>query len=145
MRRGYLHQTTRKLDIRHGGTPHYIVDTPVRGMVVRARQRPIVEGIDAGTEASRTGKDEGSEGRPLSQRDERTADPRAQAFTHEETYAATRRPVSLAETLLPDAYTSEAFFALERERVFASAWVAVGCSARLRQPGDVLVADVAGR
>src|SRR3954463_14445332 len=69
----------------------------------------------------------------------------AEAFTHEETYAATRRPVSLAETLLPDAYTSEAFFALERERVFASAWVAVGCSARLRQPGDVLVADVAGR
>jgi choline monooxygenase len=74
-----------------------------------------------------------------------TADPPAQAFTREETYAATRRPVSLAETLLPEAYTSEAFFTLERERVFGSTWVAAGCSARLRQPGDVLVAEVAGR
>src|SRR3954451_6654020 len=70
---------------------------------------------------------------------------RADAFTREETYAATRRPVSLAETLLPEAYTSEAFFALERERVFGSSWVAVGCSAQLREPGDVLVAEVAGR
>jgi choline monooxygenase len=74
-------------------------------------------------------------------RDEEPAD----VFTREETYAATRRPVSLAETLLPEAYTSEAFFALERERVFGSAWVAVGCSAQLREAGDVLVADVAGR
>jgi choline monooxygenase len=72
------------------------------------------------------------------------ADVRAEAFTREETYAATRRPVSLAETLLPAAYTSDAFFAIERERVFASSWVAVGCSAQLRQPGDVLVAEVAG-
>jgi choline monooxygenase len=70
---------------------------------------------------------------------------RAEALTREETYAAMRRPVSLAETLLPEAYTSEEFFALERERVFGSAWVAVGCSARLREPGDVLVAEVAGR
>ena len=68
-----------------------------------------------------------------------------QAFTREETYAATRRPVSLAATLVPDAYTSEEFFALERDRVFASSWVAVGCSARLREPGDVLVTEVAGR
>ncbi|MBV9820465.1 MAG: aromatic ring-hydroxylating dioxygenase subunit alpha [Solirubrobacterales bacterium] len=66
-------------------------------------------------------------------------------FTREETYAATRRPVALAETLVPDAYTSDAFLALERERVFASSWVAVGCSATLREPGDALVADVAGR
>jgi choline monooxygenase len=70
---------------------------------------------------------------------------RAEAFTREETYAATRRPVSLAQTLLPEAYTSDAFFAVERERVFASSWVVAGCSAQLREPGDVLVADVAGR
>ena len=38
------------------------------------------------------------------------------AFTREETYAATRRPVALAATLVPDAYTSEEFFALERDR-----------------------------
>jgi choline monooxygenase len=74
-----------------------------------------------------------------------SVDARAEAFTREETYAATRRPVSLAETLIPEAYTSEAFFAIERERVFASSWVAVGCSAQLREPGDVLVAEVAGR
>jgi choline monooxygenase len=70
---------------------------------------------------------------------------RADAFTREETYAATRRPVSLAETLLPEAYTSDVFFAIERERVFASSWVVVGCSAQLREPGDVIVAEVAGR
>src|SRR5436309_8056449 len=69
----------------------------------------------------------------------------AEAFTREETYAATRRPVALAETLLPEAYTSEAFLALERERVFGPTWVAVGCSAALREAGDVLVTDVAGR
>src|SRR3954449_392324 len=74
-----------------------------------------------------------------------SVDAAAHSFTREETYAATRRPVSLAQTLLPEAYTSEAFFALERERVFASPWVAVGCSARLREAGDVLVAEVAGR
>jgi hypothetical protein len=38
----------------------------------------------------------------------------ADAFTREATYAATRRPVELAQTLLPEAYTSEAFFALAR-------------------------------
>src|SRR3954454_17721462 len=78
----------------------------------------------------------------------RTAQPldaAAEAFTREETYAATRRPVSLAQTLLYEAYTSDAFFAVEREGVFASSWVAVGCAAQLRQPGDVLVAEVAGR
>src|SRR5689334_3026997 len=69
----------------------------------------------------------------------------ASAFTREETYAATRRPVSLAETLLPEAYTSDEFFALERERVFATGWVAVGCAAALRAAGDVAVADVGGR
>jgi choline monooxygenase len=75
----------------------------------------------------------------------RTGDTPAEAFTREETYAATRRPVSLAETLVPEAYTSDAFFAVERERVFGSAWVAVGCSPVLREHGDVLVAEVAGR
>src|SRR4051794_33624854 len=74
-----------------------------------------------------------------------SVDARAEAFTREETYAATRRRVSLAETLLPEAYTSEVFFAIERERVFGSSWVAIGCSAQLREGGDVLVAEVAGR
>ena len=69
----------------------------------------------------------------------------AEAFTREATYAATRRPVDLAQTLTPEAYTSEAFFAVERERVFGTSWVAVGCSAQVREPGDVLVTEVAGR
>jgi choline monooxygenase len=69
----------------------------------------------------------------------------AEAFTREATYAATRRPVDLAQTLAPEAYTSDAFFELERERVFGLSWVAVGCSAQVREPGDVLVTEVAGR
>ena len=68
-----------------------------------------------------------------------------QRFAQEETYTRTRRPVALAETITPEAYTSDDFFALERERVFASGWVAVGPSAQLRDPGELLVADVAGR
>jgi choline monooxygenase len=66
-------------------------------------------------------------------------------FVREETYAPTRRPVELAQTLLPEAYSSEEFFAIEQERVFGSSWVAVGCSAQLREPGQVFVAEVAGR
>ena len=66
-------------------------------------------------------------------------------FAQESTYAATRRHLSVAETLLPEAYTSEEFFALERERVFGRSWVTIGCAEQVRDPGDVLVADVGGR
>jgi choline monooxygenase len=69
----------------------------------------------------------------------------AHPFTREETYAATRRPVAVAQTIVPDAYTSEEFFAIERERVFGRSWVAAGCAAQVREPGDTLVTDVAGR
>jgi choline monooxygenase len=69
----------------------------------------------------------------------------SEQWTDEATYARTRRPVALAETLAPEAYTSDAFFAIERERVFASGWAAVGPAAALRRPGDLLVADVGGR
>jgi phenylpropionate dioxygenase-like ring-hydroxylating dioxygenase large terminal subunit len=69
----------------------------------------------------------------------------ADRLLREETYAATRRPVALAQTLIPEAYTSEEFFALERERVFGTGWVAVGCTAQLKGPGDVLVVTVGGR
>jgi choline monooxygenase len=73
------------------------------------------------------------------------ADPTPARFTREETYAATRRPVTLAQTLISEAYTSEAFHAIELERVFAAGWVAVGSTAQVREPGDALVVDVAGR
>lgn len=67
------------------------------------------------------------------------------AFTEPETYTQTRRPAPVARTLVPSAYTSEEFFAIERQRVFGASWVAVGCIDRLREPGDVLVADIAGQ
>ena len=69
----------------------------------------------------------------------------ADRFTLEETYAATRGPVELARTLVPAAYTSDAFLALERERVFGACWVFAGLVAELREPGDVLVPEIGGR
>ena len=69
----------------------------------------------------------------------------ADRFTREETYAATRRPVELAQTLVPAAYTSDTFLALERERVFGASWAVAGLVAELREPGDVLVPEIGGR
>ncbi|MBP2367925.1 aromatic ring-hydroxylating oxygenase subunit alpha [Pseudonocardia parietis] len=66
-------------------------------------------------------------------------------FTEEHTYRHTRLPVELASTLVPDAYTSPEFFALEREKVFARGWVAVGFVADVDRPGACVVVDVAGR
>jgi choline monooxygenase len=66
-------------------------------------------------------------------------------YTCEDFYAATRRPVERARTLPRDAYVSEEFLAVERERVFATGWVTVGCAESVRAPGDALVVDVAGR
>lgn len=69
----------------------------------------------------------------------------AAAFTEEATYRHTRVPVELASTLIPDAYTSPEFYALEQARVFASSWVAVGTTCQVEHPGDVILAEVAGR
>lgn len=66
-------------------------------------------------------------------------------FTREETYKQTRVPVDLASTLLPEAYTSEEFFAIEQERVFAKSWVPVGCTSQVEKTGQVIVTEVAGR
>jgi choline monooxygenase len=66
-------------------------------------------------------------------------------FTQEDTYRATRLPVSLASTLTPDAYTSDEFFELERERVFRRGWVAAACASEVAQPGDAVVVELAGR
>ena len=68
-----------------------------------------------------------------------------EAFTLEETYAATRLPVDRASTLIPDAYVSEEFRALEHERVFAASWVPVCVADELPGPGSYILADVAGR
>ena len=66
-------------------------------------------------------------------------------YTREETYAPTRAPVDLAVTLLPDAYTSQEFFDIEREKVFATSWISVGCISRVEKPGQTIVSKVAGR
>jgi choline monooxygenase len=69
----------------------------------------------------------------------------ADAFTREETYDATRLPVELATTLIPDAYTEQSFFDLEREQVFAHSWIPVCVADEVAQPGDFLVVEAAGR
>jgi choline monooxygenase len=69
----------------------------------------------------------------------------AAAFTREETYAATRLPVDAASTLIPDAYVSPEYHALELDRVFARSWVPVAVTDELAEAGSFVVADVAGR
>lgn len=66
-------------------------------------------------------------------------------YLAEATYAQTRLPVSLASTINPDAYRSAEFFELERDRLWAASWVAVGLTADLLDPGQVIVREVAGR
>ena len=68
-----------------------------------------------------------------------------ESFTQPDTYRQTRLPVDLASTLIPDAYTSDDFFALEQEKIFSNSWVAVGCLPQVSKQGDVLVTEVAGR
>ncbi|MEC8981470.1 MAG: aromatic ring-hydroxylating dioxygenase subunit alpha [SAR324 cluster bacterium] len=66
-------------------------------------------------------------------------------FTQAETYSKNRLPVDQASTLIPAAYTNSEFFNLEKEMVFANAWVAVGCLPQVSNAGDILVTEVAGR
>jgi choline monooxygenase len=67
------------------------------------------------------------------------------AFGDAATYAATRLPVEEASTLIPDAYVSEEFHALERERIFARSWVPVCVVEEVAEPGDFVVVEVGGR
>ncbi len=67
------------------------------------------------------------------------------AFTEAATYAATRLPIDAASTLIPDAYTSDAFHELERERIFARSWIPVCVTDEVAEPGSFVVVDVAGR
>ena len=66
-------------------------------------------------------------------------------FTQAETYSQSRLPVDQASTLIPAAYTTPEFFALEQEKVFSNGWVAAGCLPQVSNPGDILVTEVAGR
>ena len=49
-----------------------------------------------------------------------------------------------SETLPPAAYTSEEFFALERERIFRTGWMAVGHIAQIPDVGDYFTIDLLG-
>jgi len=67
------------------------------------------------------------------------------SYTKLDTYRQIRLPIDQASTLIPDAYTSDNFFALEQEKIFLNSWVAVGCLPKVRKQGDILVTEVAGR
>jgi choline monooxygenase len=43
-------------------------------------------------------------------------------FTQAETYSQSRLPVDQASTLIPAAYTTPEFFAIEQEKVFSNGW-----------------------
>jgi choline monooxygenase len=62
-----------------------------------------------------------------------------------EAIAALARPIETARGLPALAYTSDAFFSLEQERLFPSTWVGVGFAADLPQPGDARPVTLAGR
>jgi len=66
----------------------------------------------------------------------------SQDFTREETYKFSRVPVQLAHTLIPDAYRTEGFFQVERERVWNKSWVCVGYTSQLKEPGDTIVSTL---
>ena len=66
-------------------------------------------------------------------------------WTTEDAWIGTRRPILEAHALPADAYASEAFFALERDRVFGTSWVCIGIADELDPVGQVLVRDLGGR
>lgn len=66
-------------------------------------------------------------------------------FVNPNTYKYTRAPVENALTLIPEAFTSAEFYALEQERVFANTWIPVALTSQVQNPGDALVVTVAGQ
>ena len=68
-----------------------------------------------------------------------------EAYSRKSTYNTCRLPVEQASTLIPDAYTATEFFSLEQEKVLANSWIAVCCIQQVSEPGNIFVAEVAGR
>ena len=68
-----------------------------------------------------------------------------QSILGDEALAAFEAPGAVACGLPAAAYTSEAFFALENDRIFSESWVFVGLAHELAQPGDVVPVTVAGK
>ena len=68
-----------------------------------------------------------------------------QSILGAEALAAFEAPGPVARGLPAAAYTSEAVFQLENERIFADSWVFAGLAHELARPGDVVPVTVAGR
>ena len=68
-----------------------------------------------------------------------------QSILGAEALAAFEAPEAVARGLPAAAYTSEAFFALENERIFSDTWVFAGLAHELARPGDVVPVTVAGK
>ena len=68
-----------------------------------------------------------------------------QSILGSETLAAFQSPAPVAQGLPPAAYTNEAFFALENERLFSDSWVFAGFAHEIARPGDAVPVTVAGK
>ena len=68
-----------------------------------------------------------------------------QSILGDEALAAFEAPGAVARGLPAGAYTSEAVFQLENERIFSESWVFTGLAHELAQPGDVVPVTVAGK
>jgi phenylpropionate dioxygenase-like ring-hydroxylating dioxygenase large terminal subunit len=58
--------------------------------------------------------------------------------------AGEHQPLVHAQTLPPQAYTSETFFQLETERIFRKQWLVIGHVSQLPKPGDYFTLDLLG-
>ena len=71
--------------------------------------------------------------------------PSLQSILGAETLAAFEVPGPVARGLPSTAYTSEAFFALEKDRIFSGSWVFAGFAHELARAGDAIPVTVAGK
>jgi len=71
--------------------------------------------------------------------------PSLQSILGAEPLAAFETPGPIASGLPAAAYTSEAFFAIENERIFSKSWVFAGFAHELVRAGDVAPVTVAGQ
>ena len=71
--------------------------------------------------------------------------PTLHSILGDEALAAFDAPGAVARGLPAAAYTSDAIFALENERIFAESWVFAGLAHELARPGDAVPVTVAGK
>ena len=71
--------------------------------------------------------------------------PTLHSILGDEALAAFNAPGAVARGLPAGAYTSDAIFALENERIFAESWVFAGLAHELATPGDAVPVTVAGK